>query len=393
MRSRIRAGSTLAATLLVAAGCASPRVAFEPPPEVAPQPPPITAGQAVAEAQAAAQQTVEQQAMPLQASTTDPRGARTRFGPTGRSTSDILKTNAAAPMPLDFEQRLDYAHDRIYAWEQNVVEGTDHLFAARDRPLAPVPAAPFRLASTLDVFHHPDGVRASMDLDFDIALHLPNIEKRLGVFITSEELDEGTRDPNRDSQLRAGLRYELLRALDFDLGVRVDVPPVAFTSVKWAREYDLGSIEFYPLLKLFAETKEGLGAATGATFDHWAGQQLLRSSSYAKWRRDTAQTEWSQTFIYAQARELIVPDRYGSFPSADDIGRGWGLRLQTNGDDTSRVTRYESGVFFRGQTSARWLFWSVEPMMRWDRDRNWHADPGIRFGIDALFWDLARPAG
>ena len=35
--------------------------------------------------------------------------------------------------------------------------------------------------------------------------------------------------------------------------------------------------------------------------------------------------------------------------------------------------------------------WFVEPLVRWDREYAWQADPGIRIGIDALFWDLARP--
>jgi hypothetical protein len=27
--------------------------------------------------------------------------------------------------------------------------------------------------------------------------------------------------------------------------------------------------------------------------------------------------------------------------------------------------------------------------MRWDRQRSWQADPGIRLSLDALFWDRA----
>ncbi len=174
--------------------------------------------------------------------------------------------------------------------------------------------------------------------------------------------------------------------------VRVDLPPVAFTSVKWSRQYRLGSWDFYPLVKLFAETKESVGYATAATFDHWSGRELVRSSSYAKWRHDRGQTEWSQTFIYARAHELMVPDRYGSYISADDIGRGWGVRLLASGENTDRVASYEAGLFYRDRTAIRWLYWSVEPLVSWDRNWNWSADPGIRIGLDALFWDLARPA-
>jgi hypothetical protein len=192
--------------------------------------------------------------------------------------------------------------------------------------------------------------------------------------------------------VRAGLRYQVLPFFDFDLGVRIDVPPVAFASLKWSREYQLGQWDFYPLVKLFAETRESVGYAAGTTFDRWSGRRLLRSSTYAKWRHDRDQTEWSQSFVFARANELIVPDRYGSYPRANDIGRGWGLRALASGEDTNVVTYYEAGIFYARPTSNHWLFWSVEPIVRWDKAYSWKADPGIRIGFNALFWDLARPA-
>ena len=51
---------------------------------------------------------------------------------------------------------------------------------------------------------------------------------------------------------------------------------------------------------------------------------------------------------------------------------------------------HEAGIFYRRPTANRWLYWSVEPLVRWDRAYRWSADPGIRIGIEALFWDLAR---
>jgi hypothetical protein len=352
----------------------------EAPPDIAPQPPAVTTTEAVAEGHAAAEKRDDAAAE-----------RRQRYRPTGRSIAEIRSQSAETPPPLDFPQRLDNAHDRIYVWGQEAVQATDRRFADDDKPLKPVPAAPFRLATTIQTIDHTDGLDLDVDLDFDIALQLPNIEERLGIFITSDELDGSTRGIGDESRLRAGVRYQLLRHLDFDVGIRLDVPPVAFTSVKWTREFQLGRWDFYPLAKLFLETKESFGYGLGATFDHWSGRNLLRSSTFAKWRHDRDQTEWSQTLIYARARELIVPDRYGSYPRAADIGRGWGVRLQASGENTREVTRYESGIFYRGRTPAHWLYWYVEPLVRWDRAYNWNGDPGFRIGFDALFWDLARP--
>lgn len=370
----------LAAVAAIGLAACTSQPPREPPPEVAPQPPDITAGEAIAEGREAEQQ---QEAVKA-------RVQRQRQRPTSRSIAEIRSQNAAAPVPLDFRQRLDGAHDRIYTWGQSAVQATDHYFADKDKPLQAVPAAPFRVGTSLLAIDRADGVELDADATFDISLQLPNVEERLGIFITSDEIDGGTRGAGEDSQLRAGLRYRLLRHLDFDLGARLDIPPVAFASVKWTHEYRLGRWDFYPLAKLFAESHDGVGVAAGATFDRWSGRTLLRSSSHARWRPDNDRTEWSQTLIYARAGELIVPDRYGSYPRADDIGRGWGLRLLASGEDTHGASRYEAGIFYRRRTRARWLYWHAEPLVRWDKAYGWNADPGLRVGLDLLFWDLAR---
>jgi hypothetical protein len=275
---------------------------------------------------------------------------------------------------------------------QGVVEGTDHRFAGDEEPLKPVPAAPFRLGLVGEAVDRSDGVKLDLEAQFDITLNMPNIEERLRIFVTSGSLDEAPSNERETQGLRAGLRYEVLRFLDFDLGVRVDVPPVAFASLKWTREYSLGNWDFYPFAKVFAETKESVGYAAATTFDRWTGRRLLRSTTYAKWRADRDRTQWSQTLVYARANEIMVPTRFGSYLRASDIGRGWGLRLLAGGDTTDSIDEYEAGIFYRRPAPNRWIYWSVEPVVSWDRDYNWTADPGIRVGLEMLFWDLVRPA-
>jgi hypothetical protein len=345
-------------TLLALAGCASTR--HESRPEVIPQPRVTTAERAK------------------------------RYRPAERSVQEIRSRNATVAPPLDFSQRLDQAHDRIYTWGQGLVEATDHRFAAKDKALMPVPVAPFRFGATLESIDRRNGAEMGLSVNLDVVLKLPNIENRLRVFITSDRVDEAPRNARENGGLRAGVRYPLLRYFDFDIGVKLDVPPVAFASVKWAREYQLGDWDFYPFVKLFAETEESVGYATAATFDRWSGRHLLRSSTYAKWRADRDKTEWSQSFIYAHASELIVPERYGSYLKANDIGRGWGLHLLASGAQTNGVTYYEAGVFYARPSSNHWLFWSVEPLVRWDKQYNWRGDAGVRLGVNVLFWDLAR---
>jgi hypothetical protein len=388
----------LVAWALGLVGCAATR--YEAPPEVTPQPPKITTTEAVANAEEAKAQEAQPAATNAPAAgttvvmvTPSPAGHLTqRYFPTDRSVDEILKSNAAAAPPLDFQQRVDHTHDQIYAWTQGLVEATDHKFAAQDRELLPIPAAPFRIGVNLQSIDHSDGVQLDLDVDLDIALSLPNIEKRLRIFVTSDALDEAPRAIGENPGLRAGVRFPLYKFLDFDLGIKLDVPPVAFASVKWSREVPLGNWTFYPLAKLFADSKESVGYAVAATFDRWYGRNLFRSSTYAKWRADRDAIEWSQSLIYARANEIIVPERYGSYLKANDIGRGWGIRLFASGKDASYSDYYDAGFFVRRPTSNKWLFWYAEPFVRWDRNYNWKADPGLRVGINALFWDLARPA-
>ena len=439
--------------LLALAGCTLTNQ-FEPPPEVIEQPRPITADQAVAEGEAAQAQAEAEKAAaeireqelsaagveppvspadasaegeppaaaavaaapsPAMASATRTPGAvplaaalqastpagedsgSRRYGPSSRSTQEIRELHAQSARPLDFGQWMDHTHDRIYTWSQGMVEATDHRFAPRDAELLPVPAAPFRFAVMSETVNHSDGLGFDLDIDLDIALRLPNIEKRMKVFVTSSELDESPNSAGGDPQLRAGLRYEFKRDVDLDIGVRVDWPPVLFASAKWTREFEMSrKWSFYPLLKVFAETEDSVGYAAAATFDRWSGRHLFRSSSYTRYRANRNRNEWSQTLIYARAHQLIVPDRYGSYIDANDIGNGWGLRLfgkdegRFEGEDGTEY--YEAGIFFRKPTKSRWLYWHFEPVVRWDKKYAWATDLGVRIGFDALFWDLARPA-
>lgn len=392
-----RTAPILATCTLLLAGCASTR--YEPPPEVVPQPPQITTSEAIADGlEAAAQLEVAEtdgSAQPPPGPVTQVerrKEAVRRYAPADITTGDVRSRHQAAPMPLDFGERVDHAHDRFYTWTQGVVEATDHRFADPEGELKPVPAAPFRIGLVLESVDRSDGFDINLDADIDIALSLPNIESRLRLFVTSNELDESPRDARSETALRAGVRYPFLNHFNFDLGAKLDLPPVAFASVRWSRQYELGRWEFYPLAKLFADSDEGVGYVGAATFDRWSGRHLFRSSSYGKWRSDRDRLGWTQTLIYARANQLIVPDRYGSYLRANDIGRGWGARaLASGGKDIKGVEYYEFGVFYRQPTSNRWLYWFVEPLVRWDREYDWHSDPGIRIGIDALFWDLARP--
>ncbi|MEO8307665.1 MAG: hypothetical protein ABI616_06450 [Pseudomonadota bacterium] len=314
----------------------------------------------------------------------------TRHRPTSLQVDDLLAEHASAPPPVGFEDYIDYAHDGVFAWTQGIVEGTDHRFADKTKDLDPVPAAPFRVGLSVESVDRSDGLDLSLDAEFDIQLKLPNIQKRLSLFVTSDTLDEAPREAGEDTNLSAGLRYALFENLDFDVGVKFEIRPVAFTSLKWKNDYKLGKWDFHPYIKLFLESDDGLGLSSAATFDRWWGRELFRTSSYGKWLVDSNKVKWTQSLVYAHVSEQLELRSSAQYAEGRDIGRGWGARLLAEAEQTGAVTYYEAGVFFRWPSKSHWLFWYVEPLVRWDRDYNWSGDAGIRIGVDALFWDLAR---
>ena len=330
-------------------------------------------------------------ATPATASTTAPRRSRTeRIAPSARSTAEIRDEAARRGYPLDFGQRIDRAHDWLYLRTQQFVEDTDHRFAPPDAELLPVPATPFRLGLVTETLDRPDGVKFDLDLNLDVTLKLPNIERRLRVFVTSDDVAESPDVAGERRNFRAGLRFNPWDEFDFDVGVRADLPPVAFASLRWSRFVPLGRWDIYPFAKLFAETDEGPGVSAGITFDRRIGAAtILRSSSYAKWRDDRDATEWTQAFLVARAEELLLPERYGRMVRSRDLARAWGAQLLATGAQDDHVDYYEASLFYKRPLRQRWLYGYVEPLVRWDRKYDWHADPGIRIGIDVLFWDLA----
>ena len=330
-------------------------------------------------------------AVPTAAPQPGPTRRAPRLAPSERSTAEIRAEAARRPYARDFGERLDGGHDWLYVRAQEFVEDTDHRFAPPDAELLAVPATPIRLGVVTETINRPDGVKFDLDLNLDVSLKLPNLERRLRIFITNDDVAEAPDRAGERRNLRAGLRFNPRSNLDFDIGVRGDLPPIAFASLRWSKFYPVGRWDIYPFAKLFAETDEGLGASSGLTFARRLGEAMIgRASGYAKWRKDTAEIEWTQVLLLAHADELLVPERYGHILRNQDFARGYGLQLLATGAQRHRVDYYEASVFYKRPLRQRWLYGYVEPLVRWDRQYDWHADPGIRFGIEALFWDLSR---
>jgi hypothetical protein len=291
-------------------------------------------------------------------------------------------------------ERLDESHDWLYRRLQHWIENFDNWFVEPDRKSIVVPLSPLRIGFDSAFVHRHDGLSLVATPKFEATLRLPNIERRLKLFITSSDVQESPADPTLErNPVRAGLRFAPVPHIDFEVGARAKIWPAAFAALKWATNIDAGALNLYPFAKAYAESGLGFGVSGGVTLERWRQRWIMRSATYANWVRNTSATDWTQTFIVGYAPAIIQEQRYGTIAAGRDLACGMALRVSASGDRVSRTSLYEVGAFLKRPLHGGWLYGYVEPIMRWDRNYGWHPDVGVRIGFDALFWGLAvRPA-
>jgi len=304
-----------------------------------------------------------------------------------------VSSSTARNMQGDY---LDRGHDWLYRRMQYLIEDLDSWFANPGLSPLPVPVSPLRFYFDSVVLHRQDQFGFTSARALDATLGIPNLERRLKLFITSDSLQERPTDPaSQQNPLRAGLRVIPGSDVDIEVGVRAKILPSAFGAVRWARTWSAGSVRAYPFAKLYVETGTGFGASGGIAVERWSNRWVLRSATYADWVRNTAATNWTQTFIAGYARAIIQERSYDRLADGHDLACGVVGKVLMSGDRSSRTMVYETNVHFKMPLHGGWLFGYAGPVVRWERIYGWHADIGVRRGFDALFWGLAtgRSAG
>jgi hypothetical protein len=311
-----------------------------------------------------------------------------RVRPTTETVEELRE--ASRGQPDTAAGYLDDVHDFLYRRVQYLIQDVDNWFVNRDVAPLPVAVSPLRIDFDGDLLHRQDGFGLNSAQTFDATLALPNLERRLHVFVTNESLQEIPGDPaSQQSPFRAGLRFIPGPDLDFEAGVRAKRVPSAFAALKWARAWSDGDVHAYPFVKLYAESGKGLGASSGVAVDRWSDRWVMRSSTYADWVRNTASTEWNQSIILGYARAVIQERNYDRLADGRDLACGVVGKLSISGYRTSRTALYEASVLFKRPLHGGWLFGYAGPLLRWERASDWHPDVGVRIGFDALFWGTA----
>lgn len=311
--------------------------------------------------------------------------------PTG--TVDQLRS-ALSAAAHSLGDKLDKGHDFLYRRLEYLIQDVDSWFAEGELAPAVAPVSPLRIGLDGAFLHRQSGFGLATTGNFAATFEVPNLRRRLKLFITSDDLQESPRDPLLEhAPVRAGLRFAPGRNIDVEFGVRPKLWPSVFGAVRWASDVGTGKVRAYPFAKAYVETGLGLGLSGGVAVDHWDGRWVVRSASYANWVRNTAAVDWSQTALAGYAKAVIQQRSYDRLADGHDLACGVAARVSVAGDRVSRTSLYEASVLFKRPLHGGWLFAYGGPVVRWERTLRWHPDIGIGIGVDALFWGLAtRPA-
>jgi hypothetical protein len=85
---------------------------------------------------------------------------------------------------------LDAGHDWLYRRLQHWFEDFDVRFARSEQTAIVVPLSPLRIGFASEFVHRRGGFEFAATPDFEAAVRLPNLERRLRVFVTSDDLQE-----------------------------------------------------------------------------------------------------------------------------------------------------------------------------------------------------------
>jgi hypothetical protein len=117
---------------------------------------------------------------------------------------------------------------------------------------------------------------------------------------------------------------------------------------------------------------------------------VQRSSTWLNWSDRRDDIEWEHTFTAGFANELLDDRRYATLARGRDLARGYGISLTALGGRLGAVDSWRASAFLKQPIRGNWLYVSIGPEVRWDREHDWHSDVGARLSLDFVFWDLTR---
>jgi hypothetical protein len=295
--------------------------------------------------------------------------------------------------------KTDWVHDSLFMAVQSTVQNLDGRFAADEASRERVPVSRFRLGLFAEVAEEAEEDTGRTDTklgfypDLEIDIQTPNVDRRLSLFLTTEELGElpGTDPDDRDQGMRMGLRRELPAGVSASAGVKWHWPPEPFARIGWAGLWRPGEWKLYPATKGFWKLEDGVGSSANFTGDRWFGPGLFRCSTGLRWTETSENVEWSQTLILGYAREMIDESKMGGRAEGRDLARGSGFRYRITGEtETGEIQTHQGTLFFKVPLRKRWAYLVLSPEVTFRNESDWEAELGVLVGLDMLFWNVGE---
>jgi hypothetical protein len=229
-------------------------------------------------------------------------------------------------------------------------------------------------------------IREGADYGFKLRvranLELPRTQRRLGLIFSGREeaddpLDAADQD---DGGVAAGLRAVLFddpaTKLRLSVGSRFRPEPDPFVRLRLQRLRSFGAVAIRPSVTGFWELDDGLGQRSQLDLDISTGpRSLVRLRGDATYGQSTAGVEFRAGLSYF----LTLRER-----------AAWKLEVRMNSRTrpTSRIVEYRARLRYRWSMLRPWLFFELEPGVRFRRAENFDPAPEVLFRIELVFGAL-----
>jgi hypothetical protein len=225
-------------------------------------------------------------------------------------------------------------------------------------------------------------------VDFSARLRLPNLSKRLRLYVDSYDTDYDTMeeifstryrqrlDLERGEGTTAGLTYffsdHMKRDLSLSTGLKFRPEPVPKIRLRgrFRKSFDIWRAEFAQ--SVFWRDKEGFGERTEFTLDRPYGEiHLIRLRSSAVWSESSHGVDWGQFASY-----------YATFSSRCSAA----IKLGVHGySHPSWITdQYLARVAYRKRVHRDWLFLEIEPGLDFFREDDFKISPLINIKLEIV---------
>jgi len=304
---------------------------------------------------------------------------------------------------------IDSSHSWLYNNSQDAITWFDGLFVAEGEKKIKTPKSRFRLGLYSEFNLESDrDFKLSPIIDLSTDVELPNLERRLKLFITTRDPtalpDEDTAEAN--NELRVGASRDFFKNWRTSVGVKARWPPEPYANVSWSRVYKLPNWwRIYPKIKPFWDTNRGFGGLTSLVVDTWSNRWLFRQTGSIKWDQknyeddkdsanDPTSTQfgengegyrWSVSSVVGFVPLLLDEENYGRRVSGSDIADGWGVRGRIDGN-IAQTLSYDITFFRKGPLYKDYIFYVISPEVQWEQSNNWKAEYTVQIGVEILMW-------